>query len=139
MVEQVEGMKKWGIEDEDVTLFFFSGHEKKNGIGCVDGSVYSYKELKKVLDQLQGTIVVILQCCYAGAATEVSGAPDEDLGLGDLTISLLGFDPDDAQTPSSCGPRPDRTPDCTASARTPSRRNASGCPAARRTPCRAHG
>jgi hypothetical protein len=54
-----------------------------------------------VLDQLPGTIVVILQCCYAGAAAEVSGAPDEDLGLGDLLMSLLGFDPDDAQTQSS--------------------------------------
>lgn len=64
-----------GANENDISYFYFSGHGTKNyygesalvGIETQEGDYYiNTYELKSALDDIPGTIVVILDCCYSG-------------------------------------------------------------------------
>jgi hypothetical protein len=78
-------------DDNDVTLFFFSGHgtqatatEAGTGIVGTDFTYISVTRLKTALDAIPGTVIVILDSCYSGMFISKGGV---------VTKSLTSFDP----------------------------------------------
>jgi hypothetical protein len=62
-------MASWGVDGDDVTYFYYSGHGSEYVPGAlvgVDGNVISVEEVRGYLDRLPGTVVVILDSCYSG-------------------------------------------------------------------------
>ena len=62
-------MASWGVDGDDVTYFYYSGHGSESVPGAlvgVDGGVISVDEVRGYLDRLPGTVVVILDSCYSG-------------------------------------------------------------------------
>ncbi len=55
-------------QDQDVSLFYYSGHGAKNGdLWCVKDTYLSPRQLRQKLDQIKGRKIIILDCCYSGA------------------------------------------------------------------------
>lgn len=73
------------IEDEDVTIFYYSGHGwgyssgQDNGAMCGVNTGYdpsalvTVNQLKGYLDQVPGKVIVVMDCCYSGAYITKSG------------------------------------------------------------------
>ncbi len=62
-------MASWGVDSDDVTYFYYSGHGSEYIPGALvgtDGDVISVDEVRQYLDRLPGTVVVILDSCYSG-------------------------------------------------------------------------
>jgi hypothetical protein len=62
-------MASWGVDSDDVTYFYYSGHGSYDDPGAlvgVDGGSVSVDEVRSYLDRLPGTVVVILDSCYSG-------------------------------------------------------------------------
>ncbi|MDL2206951.1 Ig-like domain-containing protein [Eubacteriales bacterium OttesenSCG-928-N13] len=68
----VNGIKEWGLQDNDVTVIYYSGHGYKSGTetGLVgtDMRSYSFGDMEKSLNQLRGTVVVLIDACHSGGA-----------------------------------------------------------------------
>lgn len=77
-----------GAREGDISYFYYSGHGALSGsrsayLCPVDAqagrfdTMISMQELRAALDQVPGVKVVVLDCCYSGAAvsTRASGAP----------------------------------------------------------------
>ncbi len=88
ILSAIASLPKKGIDSNDVTLFYYSGHgaqgsltESGTGLWCVDNKLLTVTELKAALDQIPGTVVVILDSCFSGmfigkgaGSTAASGA-----------------------------------------------------------------
>lgn len=73
-------------EDEDISLFYYSGHGTSAGHLCGTGSTFLHaSELKECLDKIPGTKIVLLDCCYSGYAIEKSAT-----GFNDVVIMVFG-------------------------------------------------
>jgi hypothetical protein len=73
VLSNIAAFAKKGIDSNDVTLFYYSGHgaqgsltESGTGLWCVDNKLLSVTELKTALDAIPGTVVVILDSCFSG-------------------------------------------------------------------------
>ncbi len=65
----LNSMASWGVDGDDVTYFYYSGHGSYDDPGAlvgVDGDTVSVNEVRQYLDKLPGTVVVILDSCYSG-------------------------------------------------------------------------
>lgn len=61
----------WGADDDDVTVFFYSGHGVGNGLVGASFSpafsdVYSFTALQNGLSGIPGKVIVLLDACYSG-------------------------------------------------------------------------
>ena len=79
-----------GATNSDVSLFYYSGHgfgldeadlarnpdlePLQGGLVGVDAEIVTLSELVAALNQVPGTVIVILDCCYSGAAIWTRGA-----------------------------------------------------------------
>lgn len=62
-------MASWGVDSDDVTYFYYSGHGSSGDPGALvgtDGGTVSVDEVRQYLDKLPGTVVVMLDSCYSG-------------------------------------------------------------------------
>lgn len=60
-------MASWGVDADDVTYFYYSGHGDKDGsLVGVDGGAVPVDVVRQYLDRLPGTVVVIIDSCYSG-------------------------------------------------------------------------
>ena len=96
------------IKHEDILLFYYSGH----GIPDVSGDMYlspseidpylpskrgfNFNELTKLIqNSIAGRKIIILDCCYSGAARVSKGHEDDAAKLGTATIerqfNALGY------------------------------------------------
>lgn len=85
---ELGAMSSWGVDSDDVTYFYYSGHGSEDDPGAlvgVDGGTIPVDQVRQFLDVLPGTVVVILDSCYSGwfirnkstgAVTRVSINPD---------------------------------------------------------------
>jgi uncharacterized protein YjdB/uncharacterized caspase-like protein len=80
-------MASWGVDSDDVTYFYYSGHGSYDDPGALvgtDGGTVSVDEVRTYLDKLPGTVVVMLDSCYAGryikgkSVASISQAPSVD-------------------------------------------------------------
>jgi hypothetical protein len=68
------------VDSDDVTYFYYSGHGSDDDPGALvgtDGGTIPVDEVRQYLDALPGTVVVILDSCYAGwyIRNKSTGAP----------------------------------------------------------------
>ena len=73
MLSDISALRYLGIDDNDVTIFYYSGHggrssatESGTGLVGVDRRLLNVPTLKSALDRIPGTVVVILDACYSG-------------------------------------------------------------------------
>jgi hypothetical protein len=62
-------MASWGVDADDVTYFYYSGHGSYDDPGALvgtDGGTVSVDQVRSYLDKLPGTVVVMLDSCYSG-------------------------------------------------------------------------
>ena len=62
-------MASWGVDSDDVTYFFYSGHGSYDDPGALvgtDGTTVSVDTVRQYLDRLPGTVVVMIDSCYSG-------------------------------------------------------------------------
>jgi hypothetical protein len=67
--KELRKMASWGVDADDVTYFYYSGHGSEDDPGAlvgVDGGTVSVDEVRRYLDKLPGTVVVMLDSCYSG-------------------------------------------------------------------------
>ncbi|MCD4794695.1 MAG: caspase family protein [Bacteroidales bacterium] len=55
-------------KENEIFVFFYSGHGSENNIVLSDGSYLSYEQLAFLLSKFKGNIVVIFDCCFSGEA-----------------------------------------------------------------------
>ncbi len=68
----------WGIDDDDVTFWYFAGHgyvSDKDVVSIVgtDAKTVRIDRLKDALDEVPGTKIVVFDCRYADSLIEKSG------------------------------------------------------------------
>ena len=68
----VNSVALWGADDDDVTVFYYTGHGYLNGLVGVnysetDGDGYSFSLLQSALGNVLGKVIVLLDSCYSGA------------------------------------------------------------------------
>lgn len=75
MLAALEDMQNWGIGENDVTLFYYSGHgtqrpgdasDTGTALVGVDSVCPTIKSVQERLDKLPGTVIVILDSCFSG-------------------------------------------------------------------------
>lgn len=73
ILADIAALAKKGIDSNDVTLFYYSGHggqisstESGTGLVGVDSRLLSVTDLKSALDAIPGKVIVILDSCYSG-------------------------------------------------------------------------
>jgi uncharacterized protein YjdB len=65
----LDQMASWGVDSDDVTYFYYSGHGSYDDPGAlvgIDGGTVSVDQVRSYLDKLPGTVVVMLDSCYSG-------------------------------------------------------------------------
>jgi uncharacterized protein YjdB len=77
-------MTAWGIDDDDVTFWYFAGHgfvSDKDVVSIVgtDAKTLRIDRLKDALDEVPGTKIVVLDCRYADSLIEKSGKTAKDV------------------------------------------------------------
>jgi uncharacterized caspase-like protein len=92
------------IHHKDVLMFYYSGH----GVPDVSGDVYlspseidpylpskrgfSFEELTKLIQNcVAGTKIIIIDCCYSGAARVSKGHENDAAKIGTAAIELKKF------------------------------------------------
>lgn len=95
-------MATWGVDADDVTYFYYSGHGSYDDPGAlvgIDGSTVSVDTIRQYLDRLPGTVVVMIDSCYSGwfirnkssgATTRPSVDPDAVTGRIVSAFSTAG-------------------------------------------------
>lgn len=71
-------MATWGVDADDVTYFYYSGHGAGDGsLVGTDGGLVSVDEIRQALDALPGTVVVMIDSCFSGwfIRNKSTGAP----------------------------------------------------------------
>lgn len=69
----------WGVDDDDVTLFYFAGHgyaTEDSGVPCfvgTDTKALRMDKLKSAMDGVPGTKLIVLDCRYADLLISKSG------------------------------------------------------------------
>jgi hypothetical protein len=75
--------------DNDISLFYFSGHGTASGHLCgTEGTLLHASALRDALDPIPGTKIVLLDCCYSGHAIERSST-----GFNDAVILAFSKTP----------------------------------------------
>jgi uncharacterized protein YjdB len=77
-------MTTWGVDDDDVTFWYFAGHghvSDKDVVSIVgaDAKILRVDRLKAALDEVPGTKIVVLDCRYADSLVEKSGLEAKDV------------------------------------------------------------
>ena len=77
-------MTGWGVDEDDVTFWYFAGHGWISDKGVVsivgtDAKTLRVDRLKDALDEIPGTKIVVLDCRYADSLIEKSGETAKDL------------------------------------------------------------
>jgi uncharacterized protein YjdB len=74
MAAAVADMASWGIDDDDVTVFYYTGHGESNGLVGVDlapgqqsFNVYTFAQLQSALSNVPGNVIILLDSCYSGS------------------------------------------------------------------------
>ena len=72
-------MATWGVDDDDVTFWYFAGHGWISDKGVVsivgtDAKTVRVDRLKDALDEIPGTKIVVMDCRYADSLIEKSGS-----------------------------------------------------------------
>lgn len=67
----VNGVLTWGADDDDVTVFYYTGHGASSGLAGVDHSsskdgVYPFSLLQSTLSGVPGKVIVLLDSCKSG-------------------------------------------------------------------------
>ena len=68
-----------GMDDDDLLLLYYAGHCDGQAFYGVDGGYVTGWELKEVLDDLPGTMLIIVDACSSGALRDIFS--DEDYAL----------------------------------------------------------
>ncbi len=64
---RLDQMASWGVDADDVTYFYYSGHGAGDGsLVGTDGGLVSVDEVRQYLDRLPGTVVVMIDSCFSG-------------------------------------------------------------------------
>ena len=91
IISAIAAMKNKGIDSNDVTLFYYSGHggqiaatEADTGIVGADNYLINVPVLKAYLDTIPGTVIVILDSCFSGMFIGKNGV---------VTKSAAAFNP----------------------------------------------
>jgi hypothetical protein len=64
---ELNKMATWGVDQDDVTYFYYSGHGDSDGsLVGTDGGLVSVDAVRQYLDKLPGTVVVMIDSCYSG-------------------------------------------------------------------------
>jgi hypothetical protein len=84
----VNDIAKWGADDDDVTVFYYTGHGQSNGLAGVDcgastTGVYTFSQLQSMLSNVPGRIIVLLDACESG------GLINKSASAGDFTDNAV--------------------------------------------------
>jgi len=85
----VNGVLQWGADDDDVTVFYYTGHGASGGLAGVEHSssrngVYSFSLLQSALARVPGKVIVLLDSCESGGLINKSAA-----GAGSFTDNAI--------------------------------------------------
>ena len=65
-------------KSNDVSLFYFSGHGNRDGLGCANDTFLYFSDLAAALNKLKGKVIVILDACESGGS--ITKSISEDAG-----------------------------------------------------------
>ncbi len=77
----LSGVLTWGADDDDVTVFYYTGHGASSGLAGVDHSaskdgVYPFSLLQSTLSNVPGKVIVLLDSCKSGGLINKSAAAE---------------------------------------------------------------
>lgn len=75
----VNDIARWGADDDDVTVFYYTGHGLSSGLAGVDSGVsatgvYTFSQLQSLLSNVPGKIIVLLDSCESGGLINKSAS-----------------------------------------------------------------
>ncbi len=83
-----------GADENDVSLFHFSGHGASSGALIGTGSTNLYPStLRSVLDEIPGTKIILLDCCHSGAFISKSDGSNTPAAFNSAIISAFSWVP----------------------------------------------
>ncbi len=79
MAEAVNDVATWGADEDDVTVFYYTGHGLSAGMAGVDynataNGTYSFLQLQSLLSGVPGKAVILLDSCESGGLINKSTA-----------------------------------------------------------------
>ena len=83
MASAVNAVATWGADDDDVTVFYYTGHGEASGLVGVDLAtsvayrVYSFSLLQSALGNVRGTVVILLDSCESGGLINKSASASD--------------------------------------------------------------
>jgi uncharacterized protein YjdB len=90
----VNGVLAWGADDDDVTVFYYTGHGASSGLVGVEHSssangIYPFAQLQSVLSGVPGKVIVLLDSCESGGLINKSAAASETESFTDNAIAAF--------------------------------------------------
>ncbi len=84
----VNEVLQWGADEDDVTVFYYTGHGSASGLVGVNYSyaysdTYAFATLQSSLSYVPGTVIVLLDSCYSG------GLIAKGASAGDFTDNAI--------------------------------------------------
>lgn len=106
----LDDLSRKGMDANDLTYVYYSGHgmssssrRYRGALAGVDGKAVPVDQVRKYLDKVPGTVIVVLDCCLSGQYIQAKGASPTREQQGRFLADMVGAFASPSPDPSSKG------------------------------------